>query len=59
MTVDNLVSAQVVLADGRIVRASGDGHPDLYWALRGGGRHLGVVTSFELRLHEPDPRCSP
>ena len=54
-TVDNLLSADLVTADGQVVRASADAEPDLFWGLRGGGGNFGVVTSFEYQAHELGP----
>jgi FAD/FMN-containing dehydrogenase len=55
LTCDNLLSADVVTAEGDLVRASAERNPDLFWALRGGGGNFGVVTSLEFQLHEVGP----
>ena len=52
---DNLESVEIVVADGRVLRASADENADLFWAVRGGGGNFGVVTEFEYRLHEVGP----
>ncbi len=52
LTIDDLLAAEVVTADGKVVRASEEGEPDLFWALRGGGGNFGVATRLQLRLHE-------
>lgn len=51
LTIDNLLSVDIVTADGRLLVASAEEHADLFWAVRGGGGNFGVVTSFELQLH--------
>ena len=55
LAIDNLESVEIVVADGRILRASADENADLFWAVRGGGGNFGVVTEFEYRLHDVGP----
>lgn len=62
LAIDNLLAAEVVTADGQVVRASADAHADLLWALKGGGGNFGVVTAFEFALHPVGPTvyfCAP
>jgi FAD/FMN-containing dehydrogenase len=52
LTIDDLLAAEVVTADGRLLHVDAETHPDLFWAIRGGGGNFGVVTRFQFRLHE-------
>ncbi len=52
LTIDSLLAADIVTADGRLVRADASTHPDLFWAIRGGGGNFGVATRFRFRLHD-------
>ena len=52
LTIDSLLAADIVTADGELLRADADNHPDLFWAIRGGGGNFGVATRFLFRLHE-------
>jgi FAD/FMN-containing dehydrogenase len=54
LTVDNILSVELVTADGRVVRASDEENPELFWGMRGAGPNFGIVTSFEFRLHPLD-----
>ena len=55
LTIDDLLAAEVVTADGQVLQVDAEHHPDLFWALRGGGGNFGVVTRFKFRLHEVGP----
>lgn len=52
LTIDDLLAADIVTADGEVIRADADNHSDLFWAIRGGGGNFGVVTRFQFRLHD-------
>jgi FAD/FMN-containing dehydrogenase len=54
LTIDDLLAAEVVTADGELLRVDAESHPDLFWAIRGGGGNFGVATRFRYRLHEVD-----
>jgi FAD/FMN-containing dehydrogenase len=54
LTIDDLLAADLVTADGQLLRVDADNHPDLFWAIRGGGGNFGVATRFQFRLHEVD-----
>ncbi len=55
LTIDNLLSVNVVTAEGQVIKASAEENPDLFWALRGGGGNFGIATAFEYRLHPVGP----
>src|SRR5438093_5160342 len=54
LTIDDLLAAEVVTADGQLLQVDAETHPDLFWAIRGGGGNFGVATRFKFRLHEVD-----
>jgi FAD/FMN-containing dehydrogenase len=54
LTIDDLLAADIVTADGQLLRVDAETHPDLFWAIRGGGGNFGVATRFQFRLHELD-----
>jgi FAD/FMN-containing dehydrogenase len=54
LTIDDLLAAEIVTADGQLLRVDAETHPDLFWAIRGGGGNFGVATRFKFRLHELD-----
>jgi len=56
LMIDNVISAEIVTADGRQLHVTGEEHPDLFWAIRGGGGNFGIVTALELRLHQVGPQ---
>jgi FAD/FMN-containing dehydrogenase len=58
LALDNLRAAELVMADGRVARASADEHADLFWAIRGGGGNFGIATSLEYQLHEVGPNIT-
>lgn len=55
LTIDNLLSVDLVTADGQLLRATASEHPDLFWGVRGGGGNFGVATAFEFQLHPVGP----
>ena len=58
LAIDSLIGAEVVLADATVVEASEDEHPDLFWAIRGGGGNFGIVTRFDFQLHDVGPEVA-